>query len=123
MMVPVLKNFIQTKDKIEVVFDCLFVLTSIVSIIFWMNPVRNGIRHKFDGVFAKLSILLFTIYVLLYKKNTTLDKMIYLLGLFMTLTIFMLSNSCSRMKWCSHNHIITHFSFHFIIIIMLFEWL
>lgn len=123
MMAPVLKNFIQTRDKFEIVFDCLLILTFVVSAVFWMNPVRNGIRHKFDRVFAKVAITLFTIYALVYKNNTNLDKIIYLLGFFMTLSMFMLSNSCSRLKWCSQNHIITHISFHFIIIIMLFEWL
>jgi hypothetical protein len=123
LMTPVIKNFIQTSDKFEIVFDCLYILTFIVSIIFWMNPVRNGIRHKFDSVFAKLSICTFTGYALFYKDNTIIDKLIYLLGFFMTISMFMLSHSCSRLKWCSQNHIITHFWFHLIIFIMLFEYL
>jgi hypothetical protein len=123
MMAPVLKNLFQTRDKLEIVFDCLLFLTFIVSAIFWMNPVRNGIRHKFDSVFAKVSMTLFTFYTFFYKNKNGLDNMIYLLGFFMTLSMFMLSNSCSRLKWCSQNHIITHFSFHLIIFIMLFEYL
>jgi hypothetical protein len=89
--------------------------------IFWANPIRNGIRHKFDTIFAKTTVVIATLFVLFYQKNEFIDKITYLISFFMMHAIFTLSSSCSRLKWCSLNHIITHVFFHIIIVITLFE--
>jgi Ca2+/Na+ antiporter len=101
----------------------ILLLSFAISVIFWMNPVRNGTRHKFDSVFSKLSIFLFSLYVLFYKQNEWLDKIVYVLTLSIVITLFSLSSSCSRKKWCSQNHIIVHIFFHTIIILTLYEFL
>lgn len=118
---PVINNYIKTNDKTAISVDVFLMITGVISIIFWEAPVRNGIRHKFDSIFAKLSITLTSLYILFYKQNSILDKMLFSLGLFMMISFFILSNSCSRLKWCSRNHVITHAFFHLIIFVTLCE--
>lgn len=118
---PVINNYIKTNDKMAISVDVFLMITGVISIIFWEAPVRNGIRHKFDSIFAKLSITLTSLYILFYKQNSILDKMLFSLGLFMMISFFILSNSCSRLKWCSRNHVIVHAFFHLIIFVTLCE--
>jgi len=119
MCLPVINNFFTTNDKITIVLDIILLLSFAISVIFWMNPLRNGTRHKFDSAFSKLSMFLFSVYVLFYKQNEWSDKIVYTLALSMCITLFCLSSSYSRQKWCSPNHVIIHAFFHTIIILTL----
>jgi hypothetical protein len=119
--VPAIKNILHTQDKIEIILDCLILFTCILSVLFWSNPVKNSIRHKLDGFFAKLSIIACFLFVFLYQKNNTLDKLSFLLSLMMIITIFILSNTCSKNTWVSPNHILCHVIFHIIVILSLSE--
>jgi len=123
MICPVIDSFFESSDKTIIAMDTILILSLIFSMLFWLNPLRNGTRHKFDSVFSKLSTLLFSLYLLFYKESDQLDKTIYILALTMSITLFNLSSSCSNHKWCSHNHVLVHAFFHIIIILTLAEYL
>jgi hypothetical protein len=119
--VPAVLNLINTKDKIETFLDSLIIITSLISILFWSNPIRGSIRHKFDGFFAKLSIIVTCLFVMLYQNNDYLDKLAFMLALMMIFNLSILSNCFSRNRWISRNHIVCHIFFHIIIIVSLTE--
>jgi Ca2+/Na+ antiporter len=123
MVDPVIKNIIVQEDKIIFAAECMFLFTFFISILFWAKPIKNGTLHKFDGIFAKVSICIASLLILLYMNTSYCDKLIYLICFFMMSTIFSLSNSCSRRAWCSTNHIINHFIFHLIILFTLDNFL
>jgi len=123
LSIPVVENFCGATDKITVAVDCLLFLTCLLSIVFWLKPIQNGTAHKFDGFFAKLSVFVFSAYICFYKYHDYLDILTFLLCFMMMTNSFILSNSCSKYKWCSLNHVINHFFFHVIIIITSFEYL
>lgn len=123
MSLPVIKNIIVQEDKIIFATECLLIFTFFISILFWARPIRNGTFHKFDSVFAKISICASSLLFLLYINNSYCDTLIYLLCFFMMTTFFSLSSSCSRRNWCSTNHIINHVIFHNIIMITLHHFL
>jgi len=121
MSVPAVLNLIKTTDKIETMFDCLIIIASIVSVLFWSNPIRDCIRHKIDGFLAKLAIITGCLYIFLYQKNDYVDKLAFLLSLVMIINLSILSNCFSRKRWGSRNHIVCHLFFHIIIILTLTE--
>lgn len=123
MGVPVIKNIIVQEDKIMFAAECMLLFTFFISILFWARPIKNSTLHKFDCVFAKISICISSLLFLLYINNSYSDKLIYLICFFMMSAIFSLSSSCSRRAWCSTNHIINHVIFHCIIVITLDHFL
>jgi len=123
MSLPVINNIIVQEDKIIFSAECMLLFTFFISILFWARPTKNCTIHKFDSVFAKVSICISSLLFLLYMNNSYLDKLLYLICFFVMNTFFTLSSSCSRRKWCSTNHIINHVTFHLIIMITLHHFL
>ena len=123
MSLPVIKNIIVQEDKIIFATDCMLIFTFFISILFWARPIKNGTFHKFDCIFAKISICVSSMLILLYMNTSYCDKLIYLLCFFMMHAVFSLSSSCSKRNWCSTNHIINHVIFHLIIMITLHHFL
>lgn len=123
MSIPLIKNIISQEDKIMFATDSMLLFTFFISMLFWARPIKNGTVHKFDSVFAKISICVSSLIVLLYINNSYCDNLIYLICFFMMNTFFSLSSSFSRRAWCCTNHIITHVIFHIIIIITLDHFL
>uniref|UniRef100_A0A6C0B467 Uncharacterized protein n=1 Tax=viral metagenome TaxID=1070528 RepID=A0A6C0B467_9ZZZZ len=123
MSLPVIKNIIIQEDKIIFATECMLIFTFFISILFWARPIKNNTFHKFDCVFAKISICVSSMLFLLYKSNSYCDTLVYLLCFFMMTSFFSLSNSCSRRAWCSTNHIINHVIFHNIIMLTLDHFL
>jgi hypothetical protein len=103
------------KNIYEIALSLLFFINIICSCIFWSNPIQYSMIHQIDGVLAKISIILFTSYVIFYKKQ--IIKNIYLSTLINCCIMFYFSDYNSRIEWCSNNHIICHFIFHIFIII------
>jgi len=97
--------------------NCLALLLLInicVSFIFWMKPIQKSVIHLYDGIFAKISSILFIIYIFFIKKINYKIKLLAFIILLLTLIMFYYSTISSK-KWCSKQHIICHSIFHFFI--------
>jgi hypothetical protein len=94
----------------------LLLLTNIfLSFLFWSNPIENSLIHFYDGIFAKISYLLFPIYILFIKDIKYKIKLASLMLLFISSIMFYYSNINSKKKWCSYKHLVFHSIFHFLI--------
>jgi hypothetical protein len=106
-------NFIPTKlNSFELLLTSLLVVNVTLSILFWSEPIKGSSIHCYDAIFARISLVLFTLYIWFVKKTTNMIRIIYTLVLIVSLFFIYLSNTCSKKNWCSNNHIICHFMFH-----------
>lgn len=90
----------------------LFLLLSIVTITslsFWYNPIKNSIIHKIDGLFAKITIIIFILYKLFIKTN---DQIIFFFNALLMLYFLYLSDIYSNIKWCCKKHLYFHLLAH-----------
>ena len=109
-------NFIPNKlNSFEVLLSCLLVVNVILSILFWSEPIKGSSIHCYDAIFARISLVLFSLYIWFVKKTTHMIRIIYTLVLVASLFFIYLSNIFSQKKWCSNNHILCHFLFHIFI--------
>ena len=95
----------------------LLFINMILSYLFWLNPIEKSLIHYYDGILAKISFLLFSIYTLFIKEIDTKTKINFILILLSTLFLFYNSNYYSIIKWCSNDHILCHFLFHILIML------
>jgi len=117
-LVPIyvfIKKFVLHKELMSIFEYILvaFILFNIfASLLFWYNGKKNSGFHVVDGVFAKISLIVFIIYVLFFKKIPY--YMIFLFLVLLTYVIYFLycSNYYSTIKWCSEQHIFHHAMFH-----------
>jgi hypothetical protein len=94
----------------------LLLLTNIfLSFLFWLNPIKNSLIHFYDGILAKISYILFTIYILLIKDIKYKIKLAFLIILFISSIMFYYSNVNSNKKWSSYEHLVCHSIFHLLI--------
>jgi hypothetical protein len=108
------KDFLQ-ENKMECILAGLLFLNLIFSSFFWINPIPyNGI-HILDGIFGKISLFLFSIYILFHKKIGITRKIVFLCILGLGLFLFYYSNEYSREDWCCDEHIFYHFIFHIMV--------
>lgn len=94
-----------------------FILTNniVISFLFWKNPTKNSRLHFYDGIFAKISYILFPIYILFIKNIDYLLKILFIIIFLLSTILFYYSNSHSRKCWCSNKHILYHSLFHILI--------
>jgi hypothetical protein len=92
----------------------LLLINIMLSFLFWINPIENSILHYYDGIFAKISYIVFIIYILFVKKINYKIKLIFIIILFVASFMFYYSNINSKKIWCSKKHIIIHSIFHFL---------
>jgi len=117
-LIPVyvfIKKFVLHKELMSIFEYILvaFILFNIfASLLFWYNGKKNSGFHVVDGVFAKISLIVFIIYVLFFKKIPY--YMIFLFLVLLTYVIYFLycSNYYSTIQWCSEQHIFHHAMFH-----------
>lgn len=109
--------FVYNKNKIiwETILVMLLLTNIILSFLFWINPIEKSLIHYYDGVFAKISYILFSIYILFIKDIEYKIKLAFLIILFLSSIMFYYSNINSEKKWCSKNHVVCHSIFHFLI--------
>ena len=96
------------KNIAECYLGVCLLLTIIFSQLFWKNPKQHSTIHKLDAIVAKISLLSFILYTILYKNLNN-----YLLGSYLILMAgvfysFYYSNKYSSQEWCCDNHIIYH---------------
>jgi len=108
--------FLYNKNK--TIWECilaLLLLTNIfLSFLFWSNPIENSLIHFYDGILAKISSVLFPIYVLLIKDIKYEIKFVALMILFISSIMFYYSSINSKKNWSSQRHLVCHAIFHFL---------
>jgi len=102
------------KNVSENVLGIALFITFIVSENFWVNPERFSISHKIDGFVAKLTIGLFIIYTIFYKKLGNTAKISYIFVIGMLGLMFYHSNLNSSLDWCCDQHVLHHIFLHLI---------
>jgi len=107
---------VKVLDFNEMVFMGLFFAQTLVSMLFWLNPVNGSLIHKIDGRMAKTLGILAIIYVLHWKQ---IEFPIFAFGIFGVIVFAALSHISSSQSWCSINHVLYHLFFHFIASLML----
>lgn len=113
VLIPLLFFYVKTdKNNYEYILATLLVLNMILSLLFWSNPIKNGLIHTIDAFFARVSLICFIIYFVFLKENTTLQKMNCFILLLMGIIMFLYGNNESCKNWCSKNHTNCHMCFH-----------
>jgi len=103
--------FKKDKNNYEYVLAALLLINLILSIMFWSNPKKNGLIHKIDAFFARISILFFVIYVIFFKE-IIFHKVCFLILSSITVFMFYNSNKESSKGWCCQTHTNSHMFFH-----------
>lgn len=98
----------------------LSLLALICSNLFWINPIKNNIYHKIDGIVAKVTyshVVIYTTYVLNNINNKKLSKK-YLYEYYglnaIVIILFLLSSYYSSKQWCCTKHIFFCVCFHMV---------
>ena len=109
--------FLYNKNKTiwEYILALLLLTNIFISFLFWLNPIENSLIHFYDGILAKISYLLFPIYILFVKDINYKIKLASLMILFISSIMFYYSNINSKKNWCSQEHLVCHSIFHFLI--------
>jgi phosphatidylserine synthase len=100
------------QTRIEWILFGLLILNGIVSFCFWGDPVQRSDVHYLDGLLGRLSLFLFTVYVICIKNATLLHKFAFLVCLGLTLLCFHYSSYYSGMEWLCPIHVSWHMLFH-----------
>ena len=103
------------KTVFEIVLVFLLSANISFSFLFWLRPIQNSIIHVYDGILAKLSYIVFPIYILFIKEIEYKLKLLFLMIFLSSSIIFYYSNNHSKKSWCSKEHVVCHSLFHFLI--------
>jgi hypothetical protein len=118
MLIPIIIfSFKTPKTFHETILAFLLLINSILSFLFWKNPTKNSSIHLYDGRFAKISYILFPLYVLFIKNTCYNIKLLFVITFSLSSIIFYYSNTYSKKCWCSNKHILCHSLFHFLVIV------
>jgi hypothetical protein len=116
LLIPIIIfSFKDIKIIPEIILAFLLTNNIIISFLFWKNPTKNSRLHFYDGIFAKISYILFPIYILFIKNIDYLLKILFIIIFLLSTILFYYSNSHSRKCWCSKKHILCHSLFHIFI--------
>ena len=118
MIIPlIIFSYKPYKTIHEILLAFLLLNNSILSFLFWKNPIKNSSIHLYDGIFAKISYTLFPVYILFIKDTNYIIRLIFIIAFTMSSIMFYYSNTYSKKCWCSNKHILCHSIFHIFIII------
>jgi len=113
LLFPIIIFILNNKKHIEETILALLLLTNItLSFLFWNNPIEKSLIHFYDGIFAKISYIIFSIYILFVKDIDYKIKLIFLIFLLFSSIMFYYSSKHSKKQWCSKEHLSYHFFFH-----------
>lgn len=90
----------------------LVIANFILSVLFWMNPVKRSLTHRIDAIFAKVSLFAFTIYIMFMKPIAARRKIAYIIALSFVAIMAFFSDIFSRQNWLCREHVMSHFAFH-----------
>jgi hypothetical protein len=91
----------------------LLVCNVVFSVSFWLNPIRPSIIHSLDGLFAKISAIVFSVYILFIKSLSLKMRITAFTILCLVSILRYYSHIFSRANWCSTEHVLVHALFHF----------
>ena len=115
LLFPLIIFIFNKKNNYEIFLSLLLLTNIILSFLFWSNPVKNNIIHFYDGLFGKISFLIFSIYIIFIKNINYKIKLLFIIILIFSLIMFYYSNYYSKNKWCSKKHLFYHSIFHYLI--------
>lgn len=116
LLFPIIIFIYNYKNNIcETILALLLLINIILSFLFWTNPIEKSLIHFYDGIFAKISFILFSFYILFIKDIGYRIKLTFFIILLLSSIMFYYSNKKSKKKWCSKQHLICHSFFHFFI--------
>jgi len=116
LLFPIILYVYNNKKNIfETILVSMLLSNFILSFLFWINPIEKSSIHFYDGIYAKISYIVFSIYVLFIKDLIPKRKIIFLIILFLSSIMFYYSRENSKKNWCSKEHLIYHSIFHFLI--------
>ena len=95
-------------QPLEYVLITLLIICSIVSVLFWSNPIKDSQMHKTDKIVAKITITCFILYILFLKNNSLTNLYFYLFLIIATAITFYTSHYYSSKNWTSNEHILSH---------------
>ena len=108
------------KNWMECILAILLVAVIISSQIFWRNPVRGTSAHAIDAIIAKVCILSFIFYTILFKLHTDELAVLYAILLVFILAAAWFSSYYSSKRWCGPSHIRSHAFLHYFCFIATF---
>jgi len=116
LLIPLIIFFIKKNKNIyEIVLAIFFVINILLSISCWTIGIKKSYVHLCDGFFAKISIVLFSIYTLFIKEIDNFFKILYIIILIFTYVLFSKSTLHSLTEWCCTKHIMYHSIFHLLV--------
>ena len=86
----------------------LLIICTIVSVLFWSNPIKDSQMHKIDRLVARITITSFILYMLFYKNNSLKHLYFYLFLILAIAIAFYASHYYSSREWISNKHILSH---------------
>ena len=95
-------------QPLEYVLITLLIICSIVSVLFWSNPIKDSQMHKTDRLVARITITSFILYILFYKNNSLKKLFFYLFLILTTAIAFYASHYYSSREWTSNEHILSN---------------
>ncbi len=100
-----------TQSNIPLYFALITFNGSIISIMFWLNPVANrkGVIHNVDGLSARFVFVNYLLYKIVIEQ---LNLLPFLTFYCIMLYLFYLSHKLSCKNWCCKNHIVVHLTAH-----------
>ena len=104
--------FKEDKNNYEYFLALLLIINLILSLLFWSNPIKQGLIHKIDAFFARVSLICFILYIIFLKNTTNSCKTIFLIISSIGIAMFLYGDKESSKDWCSKNHTNCHMFFH-----------
>lgn len=87
-------------------------INCVLSLLFWMNPVKQSWIHRIDAAFAKISLIMFTTYIMFIKTIGSRRKLAYTIALSFVAIMAFFSDVFSKQEWLCQDHVMSHFAFH-----------
>ena len=108
------------KNLTECILAMLLISVIASSQIFWRNPVRGTSAHTIDAIIAKVCILSFIFYTILFKLHTNDLALTYAILLAFIVAAAGFSSYYSSKKWCGPSHLYSHAFLHYFCFIATF---
>ena len=112
--------FNSVKNFTECILALLLISVIISSQLFWRTPIKGSSIHVIDAIIAKVCILSFIFYTILFKLQTDELALIYAILLAFAAAAAGFSGYFSGRNWCSQSHINSHAFLHYFCFIATF---
>lgn len=100
--------FASKEGWIEYGLAVCLIITIVFSQLFWINPIKDSLIHKWDAIIAKIVIAYFILYTILYQLTDWFSAILYGFVLICMAVFFFLSNYYSSKEWCCEKHLEYH---------------